>query len=589
MPADKPVKTTGTLGWRSGGSGGQHSGVSGPAHLLAAVQNARALAARGDLRGATTVLDDTVEVAVAVLGPDHPEVLSATRLLASLHRDLGELSVARRLLESAIAAGERSLGDADAMMLSLSYDLATLAHELGNRHEARRNFARLARYGPAVLGAEHPQVEAALRYLHEDAGRGVQAGAGPGPVSAPGEAAAADQPPNALQLPGRARAARPPGRAGAVEPPPADRMPAEHAWPEQPPLGTRYPDAVPAAPPVPARSAPPVPDRSPEQPDPSASEPAGARSTDSWPADLDDADLDDADLDDGYLDDGYLEDAYLEDDEAFADRDEEYAEDTSPDPSHLRSAGVEPAVPAAPGAHRPVSAPPGPPLAGPGSAGWPSARSTGPPDVTAPPRYAVERDGPAHGMPRGAERVRTATAGAPAEVTGRGGPARRHEHRRRSRRSRTPVVVVIVVVALALAGGSAAAVIAFVNAAPAPRPTAAPSSPTAASPSTGPAAGAPTNVRLRDEGVSITLSWTDPTNGEVPFIVAGGRADQGYQPLRALGSGQTTYTLNGLNPTLDYCFLVAAVYSADRTVPADPVCTHRRSSPPPSAQPSRSA
>src|SRR5437762_1858373 len=50
-----------------------------------------------------------------------------------------------------------------------SADLGAIAGELGNRHEARRNFTRVARYGPAVFGPQHPQVRAAQRFLGGDA------------------------------------------------------------------------------------------------------------------------------------------------------------------------------------------------------------------------------------------------------------------------------------------------------------------------------------------------------------------------------------------------------------------------------------
>ena len=139
--------------------------MSVPEHLTTVARNARALASRGDLRGAQAMLDQALEPAIAMLGPDHAEVLAATRLLASLHRNLGDLSDSRRLLEEALAAGQFSLGEDDPALLPLSYDLAMLADELGNRHEARRNFTRLLRYGPGALGADHEYVQAAQRYL----------------------------------------------------------------------------------------------------------------------------------------------------------------------------------------------------------------------------------------------------------------------------------------------------------------------------------------------------------------------------------------------------------------------------------------
>jgi hypothetical protein len=111
------------------------------------------------------------------------------------------------------------------------------------------------------------------------------------------------------------------------------------------------------------------------------------------------------------------------------------------------------------------------------------------------------------------------------------------------------------------------------------------SAPSAGSPSTPGAAAAtpradpPGRVQLRDDRSVVTLTWSDPTSGTVQFIVAGGRAGQQQRALAQIAQGVTRYEGNGLNPNLDYCFTVLAVYSADRLVPSDVVCTHRNTSP----------
>jgi hypothetical protein len=96
------------------------------------------------------------------------------------------------------------------------------------------------------------------------------------------------------------------------------------------------------------------------------------------------------------------------------------------------------------------------------------------------------------------------------------------------------------------------------------------------------APAAPGAVQLRDDSVSITLTWTDPTNGSVPFLVAGGRAGEQSRAFQTLPAGQTAYTVNGLNPTLDYCFTVVAIYNTNTVATSDPVCTNRRHEPAPS-------
>ena len=117
-----------------------------------------------------------------------------------------------------------------------------------------------------------------------------------------------------------------------------------------------------------------------------------------------------------------------------------------------------------------------------------------------------------------------------------------------------------------------------------PAPTVAPSDavptrpdPTTASASVGPLP--PTDVALRDEGGSVTLTWVDPSGGRVPFIVAGGRVDTTPAPLETVPVGRTTSTIYGLNVRYDYCFTVAAVWSAEVIAPSIRACTHRLSTP----------
>jgi serine/threonine protein kinase len=90
--------------------------------------------------------------------------------------------------------------------------------------------------------------------------------------------------------------------------------------------------------------------------------------------------------------------------------------------------------------------------------------------------------------------------------------------------------------------------------------------------------GAPTNVKLTDKGATVTLTWTDPSGGTVQTAVLGG--PKGTQPhlLLTLQPGTTTYTQSGVNTAVDYCYIVAAFYSASgANVVADSpqVCTHR--------------
>ncbi len=155
--------------------------------------------------------------------------------------------------------------------------------------------------------------------------------------------------------------------------------------------------------------------------------------------------------------------------------------------------------------------------------------------------------------------------------------------------SRLGVLALVVAAVAALAGGGVAVALALdarqhdvaAPTASEPAGTGSASSPTPES-STGPAAGAPTGLRLVDNGTSIVLTWQDPPVGQAQFVVAGGQGTD----VRALRTTrETSFTLNGLNPRLDYCFTVAAVYDADRIAVSDLACTSRSASAAPGTPP----
>jgi hypothetical protein len=142
-------------------------------------------------------------------------------------------------------------------------------------------------------------------------------------------------------------------------------------------------------------------------------------------------------------------------------------------------------------------------------------------------------------------------------------------------RSRSPLLAILLIVAVAVVGGGLAALVAFAAARPDHGSTPGPS--VSATPSAGGTAAArtaPRNLTIRDNATSVTLTWTDPTTGTVPFIVAGGQQGAMGQ-LQSLTAGTTTYTINGLNPHLDYCFTVAAVYDTQTVALSQLACTRR--------------
>ncbi|MEV0129451.1 fibronectin type III domain-containing protein [Dactylosporangium sp. NPDC050688] len=532
--------------------------MSSSAQLANAVQGARAVAAQGDVRGAFALLDQALDAATGTLGGDDPDVLAATCVLAKFHTDLGELGDARRLLEEGLAAGYHRLGDGHAVMLALSYELARIADELGNVYEAKRRYGQLTRLGPAALGEDHPSVRAARRYLglpepggafhvpHQSAPAPFEPLSAPTGTTTPPatavQAAAPDGPAGAATWPVEQRAApvfRPEPRNEAwseprdevrpeprdeVRPEPRDEVrPAqrEKPWPAQR-------DEMRPAQPAPAPLwrhdehddwDEPVSPPAPHRPD----APAGA----GW----------------RQVDPGVLQ-----------------RPDTppwpSPAPDEPTSGGAFPtsggAYPTSGGAHPTSGAPPtsgGAPVSGgayPAGGALVQERAPWTLDQATPP------------LPHG---------DAP--------------------RRRSPFIALLVILVVAVLGGVTAAVVSYVAARPdrpaaersePPPASAAPSRTGAGQAGASGAAGdpkAPGSLRLRDDKTSITLTWTDPSKGSVPFIVAGGQQGA-LRQLQVLAAGATTYTLNGLNPKLDYCFTVAAVYGTDSVALSDLACTQRK-------------
>lgn len=103
-----------------------------------------------------------------------------------------------------------------------------------------------------------------------------------------------------------------------------------------------------------------------------------------------------------------------------------------------------------------------------------------------------------------------------------------------------------------------------------------PVTPTSAEPTPTPEAlPAPTGVTLTDRGDTVTVSWADPSGGQVPFVVSGGMRGNALFIVESVPAGQTTITIYATNPNFQYCFTVAAVWSADVVRESEPACTTR--------------
>ena len=151
-------------------------------------------------------------------------------------------------------------------------------------------------------------------------------------------------------------------------------------------------------------------------------------------------------------------------------------------------------------------------------------------------------------------------------------------------RSRLPLLVLGIVTVLAVVAGGVFVVVTMLHPHPsspqADASTSGGGSPTVR-PSTAPSA--PSDLRLRDDGNTITLTWTDPSGGTVPFFVEVGPPDGKLRIYGRLNPGETTYPVVGLNPKADYCFSVVAVYSTTVLATSNLACTQRTRRPAPTA------
>jgi hypothetical protein len=230
------------------------------------------------------------------------------------------------------------------------------------------------------------------------------------------------------------------------------------------------------------------------------------------------------------------------------------------------SAPPAPVHPPGPGPHTPMSGPPmsGPPMSAPPMSGPPmSAPPMSGPPMSGPPMSGPPRSGP----PMSAPPMPGPPMPAPAWDAG---PSRSRRGWMVAALVAGCVLVLIVAIGVigALRGGS--------------RPTSpdADGSPVPSATRTLGVTkqGAPGNVKLTDDRTSVTVTWTDPSGGTVQFAVLG--APKGTQPqlLLVVDPGTTTYTESGVNAAVDYCYIVAAFYSASGTdvaASSPQVCTHR--------------
>ncbi|GAA0577195.1 hypothetical protein GCM10010172_72380 [Paractinoplanes ferrugineus] len=470
------------------------------------------------------MLERAVELGKINLSEDDPDVLATAYQLGTVLQKADDPMAARRVLEEAYAAGLWRLGDANALMLEISHDIGVVAEELGNRHEARKAFSRVAELGPATLGAGHQAVARARAYLGQETPAEVRDGAATQPQSAP---PLPSMPSDSTWQP-RFTSANPPP-APAEDPPTPVGLTADQgtdvpAGEQEPPapdsqqVRSTTPDVSPA------QETPPNPLEEPTAVHPAIT-PRG----------------------DGGLPRPGVAPV------RFGTR----APRQDPGPGYFepQAWGSPPTPTPAPQSTVP------PPTVPQSTAPQSTVPPTPVPQSTAPPTPAPHPLVPQQGEPA---IIRSDSA---SPVWGQGAaPAYSTEAPPSSYQKRG--MGIFAAIAAVLAAVIAVAALVFVLA---------DRSSDRGDNSDVPTLGGspPAGVKIVDNGSTIKITWVDPTDGTVSFLVAMGHPGEQLKPVTTLGPGQTTYEVSALNPALNYCFAVVAVYRNNKFATSQQACTSR--------------
>jgi len=93
-----------------------------------------------------------------------------------------------------------------------------------------------------------------------------------------------------------------------------------------------------------------------------------------------------------------------------------------------------------------------------------------------------------------------------------------------------------------------------------------------------PSAAAPDRiaVELTDRDGTVTLTWVDPSDGQLSFAVYGGVGSD-LTRMALVAAPNTSATIYGTDPAVNYCFTVAPLGPAPSVLASERMCTHRTS------------
>ncbi|MEQ1708360.1 MAG: tetratricopeptide repeat protein, partial [Terricaulis sp.] len=135
-------------------------------HTLGSMNNlAQTLRARGDLGGAQSYEERTLEVSTRILGPEHPSTLTSMSNLAHTLSACGNLDGAQKLGERALEARARTLGPEHPSTLTSLNNLARTLYDRGDLDGAHKLQERVLEVRTRILGAEHPSTLTSMNNL----------------------------------------------------------------------------------------------------------------------------------------------------------------------------------------------------------------------------------------------------------------------------------------------------------------------------------------------------------------------------------------------------------------------------------------
>ena len=83
---------------------------------------------------------------------------------------------------------------------------------------------------------------------------------------------------------------------------------------------------------------------------------------------------------------------------------------------------------------------------------------------------------------------------------------------------------------------------------------------------------APAQVAVAIGAGTALVTWSDPADGRVPFLIVGGTKGSSPTVRQEVPPGQTSVSISGLAGGSEYCFTVAAVYASDLVATSAAAC-----------------